>query len=135
MTGQKKAPFDFSSRDSARRAEEGAELEVLDPVSGEGVGAFITLAGADSAAYRNALNAASRRRGKTSRGRTFDPDRLLAESAEILAACTLDWKGVLVDGERLPCSRENAVKLYIRFPWLREQAEAFIADRAAYLRD
>ncbi|WP_459577891.1 hypothetical protein, partial [Bilophila wadsworthia] len=41
--------FDFTTRDVAKKAEEGAELEVLDPVTNEPVGVFITLAGADSA--------------------------------------------------------------------------------------
>ena len=42
--------FDFATRDSAAKAEEGAELKVVDPLTGDGVGVFITLAGADSAA-------------------------------------------------------------------------------------
>ena len=127
--------FDFAARDCAARAERGACLEVLDPLSGEGTGVSITLAGADSSIYRNASSALVRRRLKNGSRTAFDPDKVREEGIEILAACTLSWKGVVVDGKTLPCTRENAVMLYSRFPWLREQAESFIADRAAYFRD
>ena len=76
-----------------------------------------------------------RRRLKKGGRAVLDPDKLREESIEILAACTLSWKGVIVEGKSLPCTRENAVMLYTRFPWLKEQAEAFVADRASYFRD
>lgn len=132
------APFDFASRDVAAKAEEGAELEVLDPVTGEPVGAYIVLAGADSAVHRKATAAVSKRRFSSQKGfrnKGFDPEKVDAESIEILAACTLSWKGVLVNGAPLPCSRDNAIKMYTRFPWLREQVEQFIGDRSEYLQD
>ena len=132
------AAFDFASRDVAAKAEEGAELEVLDPATGEAVGVYIMLAGADSSVHRKASVNISKRRlngQKGFRNRGFDPEKAEAENIEILAACTLSWKGVLVDGAPLPCSRDNAIKMYTRFPWLREQVEQFISDRSAYLQD
>ena len=132
------APIDFASRDVAAKAEEGAELEVLDPVTGEAVGAYITLAGADSVVHRKAVANISKRRFNNQKGfrnKGFDPERMEAESIEILAACTLSWKGVTLEGAALPCSRDNAIKMYTRFPWLREQVEAFISDRSEYLQD
>lgn len=132
------AAFDFAARDVAAKAEEGAELEVLDPVTGEPVGVYITLAGADSSLHRKATATITKRRlngQKGFRAKGFDPEKVEAESIEILAACTLSWKGVVVDGAALPCSRDNAIKMYTRFPWLREQVEQFIGDRSAYLQD
>ena len=132
------APFDFASRDVAAKAEEGAELEVLDPVTGEAVGVYITLAGADSAVHRKAAVNASKRRLNSQKGfrnKGFDLEKMQEESIEIFAACTLSWRGVQVDGALLPCSRDNAIKMYTRFPWLREQVEQFIGDRSAYLQD
>ena len=130
--------FDFATRDSAAKAEEGAELKVVDPLTGDGVGVFITLAGADSAVHRKASATITKRRvnkAKGFRSQMFDPEVADAESIEVLAVCTLSWKGVIVDGAPLPCSRDNAIKLYTRFPWLREQVETFISDRSAYLQD
>lgn len=132
------AAFDFATRDVAAKAEQGAELEVLDPVTNEPVGVYITLAGADSAVHRKALTAASKRRlngQKGFRNKGWDPEKMQEESIEIFATCTLSWKGVIVDGAPLPCSRAAAIKMYTRFPWLREQVEAFISDRSEYLQD
>lgn len=132
------AAFDFATRDVAAKAEVGAELEVLDPVTNEPVGAYITLAGADSTIHRKATANVSKRRFNSQKGfrsKGFDVEKMEAESIEILAVCTLSWKGVTVDGVPLPCSRDNAIKMYTRFPWLREQVEQFIGDRSAYLQD
>lgn len=132
------AAFDFATRDVAAKAEAGADLEVLDPVTGESVGVTITLAGADSTIHRKATATIAKRRMSNAKGfrnRALDPEKFEAESIEVLAACTLGWKGVVVDGAPLPCGRDNAVMLYTRFPWLREQVDQFISDRSAYLQD
>jgi hypothetical protein len=49
--------FDLASLDSAAKAEDGAELEVLHPISGEKLGIAIRLAGTDSAVHRKATTA------------------------------------------------------------------------------
>lgn len=131
-------PFDFTTRDVAQKAEEGAELEVLDPVTGDGVGVFIILAGADSTIHRKATATIAKRRMSNMKGfrnMALDPEKFEAEGIEVLAACTLGWRGVVVDGAPLPCSRDNAIQLYTRFPWLREQVDQFISDRSVYLQD
>lgn len=131
-------PFDFTTRDVAKKAEEGAELEVLDPVTNEPVGVFITLAGADSAIHRKTTATIAKRRLSNTKGfrnRALDPEKFEAEGIEVLAACTLGWKGVVADGAPLPCSRDNAIMLYTRFPWLREQVDQFVSDRSVYLQD
>ena len=86
--------FDFATRDSAAKAEEGAELKVVDPLTGDGVGVFITLAGADSAVHRKASATITKRRvnkAKGFRSQMFDPEVADAESIEVLAVCTLSW--------------------------------------------
>lgn len=128
--------FDFATRDSAARCEEGVEMEVLDPSTNESTGAFLTLAGVDSGTHRRTSALIAKRRIKSGfRNNGFDPDKFLSENIELLAACTLSWRGVVLSGEALPCTKSNAITLYTRFPWLREQAEAFISDRANYLQD
>lgn len=44
--------FDLASLDSAAKAEDGAELEVLHPISGEKLGIAIRLAGTDAEATK-----------------------------------------------------------------------------------
>ena len=127
--------FDLASLDSAAKAEDGAELEVLHPISGEKLGIAIRLAGTDSAVHRKATTAIASRRTKGGFRRNINLDDLQAESIEILARCTLSWSGVVLDGKDVPPSKEAAAALYTRFPWLREQVETFISDRANDLQD
>ncbi len=55
------------------------------------------------------------------------------DDLEQLVAVTVAWSGVGLDGSDLPYSADNARKLYKRLPWLREQAGAFVTDRANFL--
>ena len=52
----------------------------------------------------------------------------------LLAKCTTDWAGIVVEGETLDCTYENAVKLYGRFAWIMEQVDEFVADRANFTK-
>ena len=124
--------IDLATLDTAARCDEGAELELRHPVTGAPLGTFLTLAGVDSRAHRQALAYLAEQRLKR---RTMNPDDVRGEDVEVAARCTLAWRCVYLDGKGLPHSLENARALYARFPWIREQAVVFIADRANYLRD
>jgi hypothetical protein len=36
----------------------------------------------------------------------------------VASSCLVDWKGVVVDGQELPCTFDNAVKLFCELPEL-----------------
>jgi hypothetical protein len=63
-------------------------------------------------------------------------DTLEQEAVALLAALTVGWRLVALDGSPidLPFSRDDAEKLYASrgMAWLREQAEAFIGERANF---
>ncbi len=129
-------PFDLSNLDTGAAAEMGAVLEVLHPIDNTPLGLKITLAGADSDIYRQFVNKTGNKRMQRMKPGQFRPPS--AEEQEesglsLLAACTLSWEGVVVDGQELPCSKDNAKTLYRRFPWIREQVDQFIGDRANFL--
>lgn len=125
---------DLALFDTAARADEGAPLSLVHPATGEKLNIILRLAGMDSAAYRKSAAAIANRRSKNG-FRKLTLEQIQEEGIETLASCTLGWEGVRVDGEVLPFSHAAAVSLYSRFPWIREQAESFIADRANYLSD
>lgn len=56
--------------------------------------------------------------------RLVELDKLTAEeNAELMAktfadACLVDWENVEIDGEKAPCTFENAVKLFTQLPEL-----------------
>lgn len=123
---------DLAKLDTADLCDTGAELELLHPGSSSPLGVFITLAGVDSRAYRQALADIAEKRTRTgARG----IDEVRKEDIELASRCALGWRNVWLDGENLSFSIENARLLFGRFPWMREQALAFIASRANFLRD
>lgn len=127
------APVDLTSLDVIAAADDGAVLELLHPVSGQTLGVQIRLIGADSENYRKAMRSAAAKR-VNSRSRTaLSPEELDREALNILAQATLGWEGVVIDGETVSFSRDQAVGLYKRFPWIREQVEAFVNDRGNFL--
>ncbi len=61
--------------------------------------------------------------------------KLMAEEVALLVSATKGWRHITVDGEEWMFSPENAYKLYKRFPWIMEQVQTFIKDRANYLKN
>jgi hypothetical protein len=134
--------LDLSTLDTAKAAEQGSTLEVKHPTTGrvladgDGRAVTLTLAGADSQRARKAERFALNRRLRqgSRRGVGVTADELDDDALDLLSACTLAWSGFAVDGAELECNPENARRLYRQFPWLREQAQAFVDDRSNFLR-
>lgn len=126
-------PFDLASLDTVALCEQGAELELVHPGTGAPLGVFVTVAGLDSRTWRRAVDAQNEKR--RSRRGPATQEEALAGTVDILARCTLAWRGVAFEGEELPCTVENARMIYTRLPWLREQVDLFASNRAFFLRD
>ena len=65
-------------------------------------------------------------------------EKLEANAIGLLASCFLGWKNV-EDSELFPkkkpeCNEENVTTFLKKHPWAKEQADAFIADRANFLQ-
>jgi hypothetical protein len=135
--------FDLSTLDTAPAAEAGAKMTVLHPATGAplktdaGADLYLMLAGEDSERCRSARRAISDKRLKAQASGLrvqITRDELEADDLDVLVACTMGWGGLALDGADLPFNAENARALYKRLPWLREQANAFITDRSAFLK-
>jgi hypothetical protein len=102
----------------------------------DGREAHILLLGTDSAAgeqyRRDVMTRAIQRRN-----RQMTAEEVEANSVELLVALTVGWHLVSPDGEPIdyPFSPQNARALYSdrRFAWIKDQADAFVGDRAAVL--
>jgi hypothetical protein len=128
--------FDLSQLDTQKGADEGFELTLVHPKTGERLPMVITLLGYDSAAYQDAMLDQQRVRFKEmqkSRRREMTPEELDAAALELLVVATRAWRGMKLDGTELACTPENARTVYRRFPWIREQANEAIGDRANFL--
>lgn len=134
--------MDLSKFDTTKGSQEGAVLEILNPLDGSKIPdkednpVTITVVGKDSETFRKTSNKimAGRISRATSRGKLkLNPDELEAEAIDLLVTCTLRWSGIEVDGKELEFSQANVKTVYIRFPWIKEQVEDFIAERVNFL--
>lgn len=128
--------LDLSALDTAKGAEQGYELTLSHPKTGEPTPMKITVLGADSDAYREKLRDFQRRRAdRMNKGRRLSvtPEEIEAETLEMLVAVTTGWSGFTLDGAPLPFSGDNARTVYRRFSWIREQVDQAVGDRANFL--
>jgi hypothetical protein len=70
---------------------------------------------------------------QNNRKHVVQPEQIERDALELLAACTVAWSGVVVDGKVPACSPEAAAEVYRRLPWLREQADEFANARENFM--
>lgn len=135
--------MDLSTLDTTTAAEAGATMDVVHPATGapltqqDGSTVTLTLAGQDSERFRKADRKISNKRLATSASGQrvkLTAEGIDADSLERLVACTIAWNGIGWGGADKECTPENAREAYKRLPWLREQADTFIGDRANFLK-
>lgn len=124
--------FDLAKLDTSKVAEEGAELRVAHPTTGEDLGITITLIGTDSKTFRD-ISKIRATMALKKKSREIDLDQNEQDSIELLARCTKGWSGITENGKDIPFNHENAVELYTKYLWLREQIDRFMADRSNFL--
>ena len=124
--------FDLAKLDTAKVAEEGAELRVAHPSTGEDLGITITLIGTDSKTFRD-ISKSRATASLKKKTREIDLDQNESDAVELLAKCTKGWTGITENGKEVAFSYDNAVQLYTKYLWLREQIDRFMADRSNFL--
>ena len=124
--------FDLATLDTAKVAEEGAELLVSHPTTGEDLGIKIVLIGTDSKTFRD-ISKSRATASLKKKTREIDLDQNESDAVELLARCTKGWSGITENGKDIPFNHENAVELYTKYLWLREQIDRFMADRSNFL--
>lgn len=129
--------MDLAKLSPRQAAEPGAELHLKDPATGDPLYSgktpvTITVRGGDSEVVAEKRKEIERRRAK---GEEINE----AEAgAELLAAITIRWKGIgLRSTKALPCSPENAKKLYLDpdAEWICGQVGPFSRNRRNFVKN
>lgn len=127
--------FDLSTLDSVAAANDGASLELKHPGTHAPLGIFIRLAGRDSDKFKEAdFRARNQRLDLAQKGVKMNrtAEEIDAEVLDMLAACTLGWDGLVENGKEVEFSKAKAKHIYVKYPWIREQVDAFISDRSNF---
>lgn len=133
--------MDLSTLDTRDVANTGAVMEVENPATGEkllteaGEPITITLLGIDSDKLKKRQNELTNEVMKKGfRPKATTAEKIEADRLATLCLATVAWSNIEFGGKKLDCTPENARSLYKALPWLRDQADAFIADRANFLK-
>ena len=123
----------------AAEPDVGQVMNVTNPATEEEVeGMTLTLLGQESRVYkslkRSKQNAMLTRMQKGRKAAAMDAEQLEADAIDELVKLCTGWAGVELNGERLDCTEENKRSVFGDFDWLKEQAQAFIADRSNFFR-
>lgn len=132
--------FDIGTFDTKTAAEAGQEFEVMHPHTG-GTGFFIRMRGTHSEKAKTELRRIMNRSKAARGGAARNDDE--EEGARFLASLTVSWRSedkkgkprpVTIGGKELPFSQENALKVYLDYPLIAEQAQEFALAPENFIR-
>ena len=132
---------DLSGIDVVKAANDGAPIDIVHPISGDPLGISIQILGRDSDEFKKVTAEQSRRRLRAmTKGGTFKVDAVPQAEVEkdglmALVAVTKGWApNIVIDkGEDAsPFTKENCIRLYTRHPYIREQVDVGVNERANF---
>ena len=133
--------FDLSSIDTIAACNKPVEIEIEHPVSKEKTGVFISVVGKDSDVYRSRIKALANENMQREamlgqRGKVDIPniDRMETKNIDTLIAVTTGWRGVVLDGEALDFTTDNARKVYTRILPVREQVQEAVNSLENFMK-
>lgn len=148
--------MDLSNLDVVSGANKGTNISITHPGTGEDLGIRIHVLGRDSDVFKKLSDQQNKKRiGRMHRGGIFRPQPVPAseiekDALELLVACTLAWHteakvdkegaeleprkdSITWKGQEYTCSPENVKLLYVALPWMKEQVDLEVNDRANFI--
>ncbi|MDI6742661.1 MAG: hypothetical protein QMD11_07965 [Smithella sp.] len=137
--------IDLASLDTIKGSNKGFDVWICHPSTNEDLGIIIHVLGKDSDEYQQIIYAQNDKRVEmkiknagtylTRRGYAgISTEEVAQGGIELLAGCTKSWSGVVLDGISIDCTYDNAIMIYKRFPWIKEQVDTAIGDRANFIK-
>lgn len=129
--------------DLGTKSNEGVDIELKNPVNGQGLGIFITVVGRYSEKYQAAVREVSNLSIKSAANKKEKLD-IVSEANErgtqLLARSTLGWRTeadptIFFHGKDQAFSYDAAVELYksTSLPWVKEQVDSAVHSNANFM--
>lgn len=125
--------IDLATLDTSKAQDEGIEVTILHPKTEEPLGITIRVAGVDSDRAKRARREILDRRIRK-RKRSFTAKEIEDDELQQLAAQTISWTGVVIDGKEIELTPDSAAALYRRFPFIKRQVDVEAGDIAGFLK-
>lgn len=104
--------------------EEGAEIQITNPLDGKPTDFYIHVKGIDSKSYREAVKKYHRKLINNEEGGDID----------LLVSLTAGWKGLKSGKEEVEFTPQTAHDLYTNSPGICSQIDKFVADRKNFMK-
>lgn len=114
--------------------EDGIDVAILHPGTGEDLGITVRVAGPDSERQKKARNAITNERLQKSRNKRLTASELEADAIKITAASIIEWSGMIENGKPVELTRENATAIITKYPFIYDQLTAAIGDRSGFIK-
>lgn len=115
--------------------DEGADVQIFNPITGEDTEVYITVMGVDSIEWQKAMKRQrSRVLAKLADKKELDAGDEIDEEIEQLVAITKGWKGIAENGEEYEFTPDRCRELYTKSPGLRTQVERFVTNRKNFIK-
>jgi len=123
--------MDISSLYTTEAHNAGSEMRVKGP-DGKETDFYIMVAGVDSDVWRDDIK--QRQRKALAAAMSGEAAEEVDDSAERLAAATIGWKGLEAEGVAVDFTMDRAADLYRNAPYLLDQVNRYIGDRANFMQ-
>lgn len=131
----KEKTFDLASLDAAiKKQDEGLDIDIKGLDGKSPLGFSIKVAGPDSERAAKAHDEIQQELVEREDLSELSLEDRRANGLRYLAKLVISWTPFILEGMELPCTEENAVKLFTRFKFIREQVDAKAGRRAAFLK-
>lgn len=126
--------FDLNSLSELSVAQEtGIDVPITHPKTGAPLGIVVKVAGPDSERQEKARDAMVDER-ITGTVRHVTAARLKEEGAKVTARSIISWSGVVDNGKTIEFSVENALMIFAKYKFIREQIERAAENRANFIK-
>lgn len=137
--------FDLAEIDTKTLSDKGVDMVVTKLNSDEpllaknGKPVTIIVLGPDSDVYRDISRTQVKKRLRQQADNKkigdIDLEDIESEALAMMVSCTVGWKNVLdLEGKEIPFTAEGARSLYSNYPIVREQVDAFVVNRAHFIK-
>lgn len=112
-------------------------LEILHPVSQIGIGLKIRIASPDSEKYRKlaqAMRTKIQAMMQRNKGKMPPTEVIEEESQKVLIGAVLGWEGATWGGQPFECTPDNVKQLFDALPWIKEQVDEYLGNRANFFK-
>lgn len=127
--------MDLSQFDGLAQAqEEGVDVTIVHPKTGEDMGIKIRVVGPESKRQKRIRNMLVNDRLVRNRNRRVTAAELDTDALKISASSILSWQGIEINGKPFEYSEENSEYLLTNYPFIREQIDSAVSDRAVFIK-